>query len=224
MSGFTNETFEVLAELEQNNNKAWYDANKDRLNTVARAPFAGMLGIVTALLEGSSTPMQGSAKSMFRQYRDVRFSKDKTPYKATVSGLLTASGDKKDGGGVVYAQIEPGGGFVGAGFHNLPTAELSLIRDRIIAEPEVFAEIRSGLEAKGLPLKFDNTLSSMPRGYAQHADHPQADALKLKSFLVSEEQHKSVWISGDIVERMVAVSEAVGPLLRFGRGALAGQS
>jgi uncharacterized protein (DUF2461 family) len=107
-----------------------------------------------------------------------------------------------------------------AGFYQLPTTGLGAIRDRILARPDEFSGIRAALDKKGLPLMFDNTLKTMPRGYAQHEDHPQADALKLKSFVVSQDQPRETWTSGDIVERMVAMAEAAGPLITFGREAL----
>jgi uncharacterized protein (TIGR02453 family) len=105
MTGFTSDTFAVLDELQRNNTKEWYDANKVRLNASARAPFAAMLEVVSALLDGSRYPMRGSAKTMFRQNRDVRFSKDKTLYKTNVSGMITPSGTKGEKEGVVYAQV-----------------------------------------------------------------------------------------------------------------------
>ncbi len=220
MTGFSDQTFEVLQALSDNNSKEWYDANRDRLQTHARAPFEAMLRTVSMLLEGSKYPMSGSKKTMFRQNRDVRFSKDKTLYKTTVSGMITPSGTKTEMGGVVYAQVGPKGGWMAAGFYKLSTSDLGLMRDAIIADPDAFARIRDGLTAKGWPLRFENTLRTMPRGYAQHENHSQADALRLKSYVVSADQPKAVWTSGDIVEKMVELAETIGPLLAFGRDAL----
>ena len=64
----------------------------------------------------------------------------------------------------------------------------------------------------------------MPRGYTQHADHELADALRLKRYVVSTPQPKEVWLNGDIVEHIVAMAEAIAPLLRFGRDALSNQA
>ncbi len=224
MTGFTEATFRVLAELEANNTKAWFDANRDRLYSDARAPFEAMLDSVTMRLAGSKCPLAGSARTMFRQNRDVRFSKDKRPYKPTVSGMITPSGTKSGLGGVVYAQVGPQAGLLAAGFYKLGTADLGLMRDRIIAEPERFSEIAAALAARGLPLSTEDTLRTMPRGYADHDDHPLAGFLKLKSYTVHAPQPKPIWISGDIVQRMVDMALAVAPLLAFGRDALARRS
>lgn len=220
MAGFTEASFALLAELEANNNKAWYEENKEKLKEQARDPFAGMLGVVSMLLEGSRYPMMGSDKTMFRQYRDVRFSKDKTPYKATVSGMITPNGSKGEGGGVVYAQIGPRGGMLAAGHYQLATAELNSVRDCIVADPVGFAEMVEALEAKGYPLSRDNSLKTMPRGFQQHADATFADFLRLKNYVTRVEQPKDAWLNGDIVEKMVHLAEAIGPLNAWVREAM----
>ncbi len=220
MAGFNPQSFDLLTELEANNTRDWYEANKERLKQDVRAPFAGMLGVATALLEGSRYPLIGSDKTMFRQNRDVRFSKDKTLYKTNVSGLLTPTGTKEEMGGVVYAQVGPREGFVAGGFYQLGTAELNKVRDRMLADATAFTKIVETLEEKGWPLNRDNTLKTMPRGYKQHEDHPLAPYLRLKGYTVSSTEPKEVWLNGDIVERLVALAEAIGPLNAWVRDAL----
>ena len=94
MTLISDTSFSLLAELAENNRKDWYDANKGDLKTHCLTPFAEMLEHISNRLVDSPYPLEGSAKTMFRMYRDVRFSKDKTPYKSTVSGMLTPSGAK----------------------------------------------------------------------------------------------------------------------------------
>lgn len=220
MTGFTDQTFQLLSALEQNNTREWYEENKDALKEHARAPFASMLGITTMLLEGSRYPLIGSDKTMFRQNRDVRFSKDKTLYKSTVSGLLTPTGTKKEMGGVVYAQVGPEAGVLAGGFYQMTTSDLNLVRDRMIADAERFGELADVLARKGYPLRTDNTLKTMPRGFKQHEDHPLAATLKLKGYTVRVEQPKEAWLNGDIVEHIVALAEAIGPMNAWIRDAL----
>lgn len=224
MTGFTEQTFQMLAGLEQNNTREWYEENKDALKAHARAPFAGMLGVATMLLEGSRYPLMGSDKTMFRQNRDVRFSKDKTLYKSTVSGLLTPTGTKKEMGGVVYAQVGPIGGLIAGGFYQLSTADLNLVRDRMMADSDTFAELVETLGARGYPLAVSNTLKTMPRGFKEHENHPLSDYLKLKGYTVRADQPKEVWLNGDIVERLVALAELLGPLNAWVRNALTYES
>lgn len=220
MNGFTARSFDILRELEANNNRDWYEANKADLKTFVREPFAGMLAIASVLLEGSRYPLSGNDKTMFRQNRDVRFSKDKMPYKTNVSGMLTRDGTKQEMGGVVYAQIGPRDGLSAGGFYQLATAGLGKVRDRIIADAGQFGDIVEDLAASGYPLEKENSLKTMPRGFKQHEDHPLAAYLKLKSYTVRQAQPPEVWINGDIVERLVALAEAVGPLNAWVRDAL----
>lgn len=220
MAGFTPQAFQILEQLERNNTRDWYEENKAALKSQVHAPFAGMLGVVTMLLEGSRYPLTGSDKTMFRQNRDVRFSKDKTLYKSNVSGVLTTSGTKKEMGGVVYAQVGPRGGLVAGGFYQLATAELNKVRDRMIEDADRFTEIVEALEDKGYPLSAQNTLKTMPRGLKQHEDHPLADFLKLKGYTVRSDEAPEVWLSGDIVERLVAFAEIIGPMNDWLRDAL----
>ena len=220
MTGFSNASFDTLGQLEANNTREWYEENKEALKVHVRLPFAGMLRIASMLLEGSRYPLQGSDKTMFRQNRDVRFSKDKTLYKTNVSGMLTRDGTKQEMGGVVYAQIGPRGGLLAGGYYQLSTQDLNKVRDRMTADTDRFEELTSALAAKGYPLEQDNSLKTMPRGFKQHEDHALADHLKLKGYTVRREQPPEVWLSGDIVERMVELAEAIGPLNAWVRDAL----
>jgi uncharacterized protein (TIGR02453 family) len=220
MTGFTPRSFEILAQLEQNNTREWYDVNKSDLKEQVRGPFAGMLGLATMLLEGSRYPVRGSDKTMFRQNRDVRFSKDKTLYKTHVAGMLTPSGTKDEMGGVVYAQMGPRGGLIAAGYYQLTTADLNRVRDRMIADVAQFTELMEGLAAKGYPLSWENTLKTMPRGFKQYEDHDLAEALKLKGYTVRREVPREEWLNGDIVERIVALAEIIGPMNAWVRDAL----
>lgn len=220
MAGFTPQSFQLLGQLAHNNTRDWYEDHKDMLKKEVREPFSGMLGVATMLLEGSRYPLMGSEKTMFRQNRDVRFSKDKTLYKTHVSGMLTPSGTKSEMGGVVYAQIDGQGGMLAAGFYQLGTADLNKVRDRMIHDADTFESLIHDLDAKGYPLGRDNALKTMPRGFKQHQDHPLADYLRLKSYTVRSHEPQDTWINGDIVERIVTLAEIVGPLNSWIRNAL----
>ena len=220
MAGFTPQTFKILAQLEQNNTRDWYEEHKGALKTHVREPFAGLLAVATMLLEGSRYSVRGSDKTMFRQNRDVRFSKDKTLYKTNVSGLLTPTGTKKEMGGVVYAQVGPRGGLIAGGFYQLPTADLNKVRDRMIADSDRFSALADDLAAKGYTLERVNSLKTMPRGFKEQEAHPLADYLKLKGYTVRSEEPPEIWMTGDIVERLVSLAEVIGPMNAWVRDAL----
>lgn len=153
---------------------------------------------------------------MFRMHRDVRFSKDKSPYKTSVGGLLTPSGTKKESQGLCYLHLAVGGGFVATGFYRLATDHLVQIRRRIAADPQAFGEVMEGLRRTGRTLSREDSLKRMPRGFEDQADRPFADALKLKSFIVSENLSEAAWLDGDVVRRAARLVGDTAPLLTFG--------
>ena len=152
---------------------------------------------------------------MFRMHRDVRFSKDKTPYKTSISGLLTPDGTKAEAHGLGYIELGRGGGFAGFGRHSLSAGELGPIRDRIIAETDTFTRILSDLQAHGLGLMRDKSLKSMPRGYAEHDGHPHADEIRLTSMIVKLDLPKSVWIDGSVSTRVSDAAIQCADFMKF---------
>lgn len=213
-------SFELLEELAENNNKDWYDAHKAEFEAKLRAPFAEVLEAVTARLEGSISPLTGSKKTMFRQNRDIRFSKDKSPYKTSVSGLLTPSGTKKEMNGVLYIHLDATGGFMATGFYQLATSKLGLIRERIVERPKRFSQMLGSLAEHDLDLDRASSLTRMPKGFEAHDGHEHAAYIKLKNFLVLEDLPKSAWTSGDVVDRATHLALASADFLGFCQTAL----
>ena len=216
---FTHRSFELLEGLEANNEKAWYTEHKSEFETHLRIPFALLLEWTTECLADTDVPLMGSAKTMFRQNRDVRFSKDKSPYSTFVGGLLTPSGTKAEKDGVLYAQLNSSGGMLACGFYKFKAAALAQIRDRIVEAPDEFSRVLQDLEAAGLSLNEDDKLISMPRGYQDQKDHIYGDYLKLKSFIVQMPLVRQAWLDSQVVERMVTLAKGCASLLKFGRSA-----
>ncbi|MEM6479244.1 MAG: DUF2461 domain-containing protein [Pseudomonadota bacterium] len=207
--------FDLLAALEANNEKAWYDANKAEFEAQVRAPFADILEAITARLDGSIAPLMGSKKTMFRQNRDVRFSNDKSPYKINVSGLLTPTGTKSDMAGILYLHMDKSGGFIATGFYQFPTAKLGLIRDRIVGNPARFRQMLDSLAEHDLALDMSSSLTRMPKGYAEHEDHAHAGYIKLKNFIVMQPVTRDAWTSGAIVDDATHLALASADFLGF---------
>lgn len=218
---FTPRSFELLAELEANNEKAWYDEHRHEFQDSLREPFAGVLEQVTERLEDTDVPLAGGAKTMFRQHRDIRFSKDKSPYSTHVSGVLTPSGTKAEKAGLVYVHLDSSGGMIACGFYQLKAADLAPLRDRILDRPVEFASVLKDLSDADLSLSDTDKLVTMPRGYGQYEHHQYADYLKLKSFVVQVSVGKGAWIEGDMVDCIVEYAKNCASLLAFGRAAQA---
>lgn len=210
-----NSAFSLLAELEANNNRAWFDANRDAIKDQVQLPFAAVLDAITSALADADLPLQGGAATMFRMHRDVRFSADKSPYKASASGLLTPDGTKNEAGGLMYLHMDQHGGFLACGAYTMPTPALNAIRDRIIAEPEAFGAAIEALATAGLSLSDDMMLKSMPRGYSDYAEHRFADDLRRKVLIVRRELGPDDWQSGAVVSEAARVARACAGLLRF---------
>ncbi|MDC0860517.1 DUF2461 domain-containing protein [Planktomarina temperata] len=214
-------SFDLLDQLARNNTKDWYDAHKADIKTHCLAPFGEMLEHVSNRLMDSDRPLEGSAKTMFRMHRDVRFSKGKTPYKSSVSGVLTPSGTKAEMAGMVYVEMNASGGWVAGGFYKLPTAQLSLIRQRIIDEPDAFQTVLDGLSDAGTGLADMDRLTRMPKGFSEYEDHPFAEDIKRKSFIIRADVAMASWLNGDVTGIVADLACTVGPLVKFGKTALA---
>ncbi|MBE9101779.1 DUF2461 domain-containing protein [Vacuolonema iberomarrocanum] len=216
---FTSQSFDLLDGLADNNEKAWYDEHRKEFDAYLRKPFGHMLELVTDGLAETDVPLIGSAKTMFRQNRDIRFSKDKSPYSTHVSGVLTPTGSKSEKQGLLYVQLDRTGGMIACGFYKLKAGELAPIRDSILEEPDAFAQVLQDLNDAGLSLSDEDTLSAMPRGYEDYDQHDYADYLKLKSFIAQTPLSKSAWLEADMVDRLVQYAKGCASLLEFGRAA-----
>jgi uncharacterized protein (TIGR02453 family) len=165
-AGFPDEALLFYEGLEADNSKAYWADQRERYERTVRGP---MLALLAAL-----EPEFGPAK-MFRPYRDIRFSADKTPYK-THAGAVVGTGDA---GGPLYVQVSASGLMIGGGYYQMAPDQLSRYRQAVLAERagrRLTAEVDS-LVADGWSLIGDR-LSRAPRGVDPH--HPRIELLKHK--------------------------------------------
>lgn len=176
-----------LTQLQKNNNKTWFDAHKKEFEQ-AKKEF---LVFVASLLENVSSFDKDikdiQAKDcVFRIYRDVRFAKDKTPYKNHFGAFICANGKKSNGPGY-YVHLQPSNqSFIGGGIY-MPEGEmLAKIRQEIDYNGQKLIDIlKKPSFKKHFPKLWDeDKLSRPPKGY--EADNPFIEILKLKSFIVSQ--------------------------------------
>ena len=172
-----------LADVGQNNDREWFATQTERYQTV-RAEFQGFVGDVLANLADVRPAFAelDPAKCIFRIHRDVRFSKNKTPYKTNVSAVIGVGGKNTDDP-CGYFQIEPGGkSMVACGLYQPSTAELHQIRQRIAADPTPLRAILRGMK-RHYPDGLTGERSARLRGFT--ADHPAYDLLIFKSFVAT---------------------------------------
>ncbi len=214
-SGFTQRSFDLLAGLTEHNDTVWFHAHKDRFEASLQEPFEQLLEEASDRLVGSEYPVRGSRQTMFRLNRDVRFSADKSPYTCQVSGLLTPGGTKGESSGLVYVQVGASGGMLAGGLYQPGASRLAPLRQSIIEEPLPFARMMKGLQRAGRDLDRSDAVKTMPRGFAEHADDPWADVIRLKQLVVMEQVPMSTFLDDSVADRVVAFATDIAPLLQF---------
>lgn len=183
---------QFLAELSENNNRAWFVMNKPRYD-ILRAEFLELVtGLIAAI--GKFDPAVADCnpkKALFRINRDMRFSKEKIPYKTHFSAAINASGLKKPsqgGGATYYFHIDKTGTLLIAGGEWMPPAErLRAIREYVIADAAGFSKLLKNKKLKATygELQQEGKLTRPPKGF--DAEDPHLEYIKLKSFIVWKE-------------------------------------
>ena len=174
-----------LRDLKANNERPWFEANKDRYRTDVRDPVLDFIGAFAQPLAKISpyfvADPRANGGSLFRIYRDVRFSKDKTPYKTNVGAHFRHAAGKDAHAPGFYLHLEPGTCFSGCGIWRPDNQSLGRIRDAIVGRP---SEWQSITNAKAFRETFDmmgGSLKRPPLGY--DPDHPLIEDLKRKDFV-----------------------------------------
>lgn len=213
--GFTNRTFDYFEGLAAHNGKEWVHANADTFDAVIDAPFAEVLAALTDRLSDAEVPLTGSSDTTFRMNRDVRFTKDKSPYSTHRAAVLTPSGAKDEDGAVLYLHLAADGGFAFCGWHAMEAGELEPMRRRIIDRADAFDGVLAALDKAGLALDRADALTSMPRGFEDMDGHRHAGIVRLKSLGLRRDLPKVAWTSGDVTDRVEELARGAMPLLRF---------
>jgi len=173
---FTPDLFRFLVRLKRNNNRDWFQAHKDEYETHVQQPvlrfiadFAAPLYAISPYLVADPRPSRGS---MFRIYRDTRFSSDKRPYKTNVAMRFSHRGKDVHSSGF-YLHLESGGCFAASGLWHPEPATLLQVRTAIVSRPEEWRAVRK-------LLNWDDAtkLSRPPRGFP--SDHEFVEDLKLR--------------------------------------------
>ena len=208
--------FQFLCDLKAHNDREWFQANKARYEADVKDP---MLTFIMAVAEplrslnrhfvADPRPMGGS---MFRIFRDTRFSKDKSPYKTNVGAQFRHCDCTKDvHSPAFYLHLEPGGCFVGAGLWHPDPDSLRKVRERIVSHEKEWKALRS-LGVTGEALK------RVPQGF--DPGHPFAEDLKLKDFYTSQPLSERVICAPDFLERFTQICRQNLPLMAFQTKAL----
>lgn len=213
----TKESLQFLDDLKKNNNREWFQDNKKRYEVFKKdyhQLVSDFLDIMKPL--DPSLELLEIKDCTFRINRDIRFSKDKSPYKSHL-GVWMSAGAKGANRSGYYVHIEKGGSFIAGGFYSPDAEELKKVRKEIAFFYDDLQEILNDKNFKkefgSLDVNENNSLKSMPRGYEK--DHPAIEFLKLKNFTASQTYDISEVTKKDFVKKMSEKLIALKPLNDF---------
>jgi uncharacterized protein (TIGR02453 family) len=210
---FTPRLFDFLRELKANNNKDWFDPNKQRYIDDVRDPLLAFIAAMGPRLRDISPfLMADPKKAMFRIYRDIRFSKNKEPYKTVASAFFYHQTVGKEGPGV-YLHLEPGGCFIGIGLYHPDPVARTKVTDSIVARTDAWRDAVSGKEFRKLFKMEGESMAKLPRQY--DSNHPFAEDLKRKDFIVVSYFTEKQACARDFVDRVDHASHVAEPYLGF---------
>ncbi|MGA2669610.1 MAG: DUF2461 domain-containing protein [Ignavibacteria bacterium] len=208
-------TLDFLKGLKRHNNREWFNKNKE-LYDDAKKDFEGFISELIHRVSEFDRAVEGLQikDCVFRIYRDVRFSKDKTPYKYHF-GAVVGEGGRRSELASYYFHIEPGGNSLLAGGKWMPSNEhLLAIRNGIFANLKEFNKIINDKDFKKyFRTLSDEKLSSAPRGFPK--DHPDIELIKFKSYSVYTPMKDEQVLSKSIADYSVKVFKAVVPFNTF---------
>jgi uncharacterized protein (TIGR02453 family) len=211
MQYFDDGTFAFLRELRRHNEREWFNENKERYERSVKEPLLQFIADVGPELKKISPSLVADPRpvggSMFRIHRDVRFSKDKSPYKTHAGAHFQSTGS----GPGYYLHVSPGESFMAGGIWMPEPAVLQRIRERISQRPADWKKARDTLD------DTEDALKRPPRGF--DADDPMIEDIKRKSFTGSVPLSEPQMKRADLVKTFIRGCKEIAPLMRFLAGA-----
>ncbi|MEM6767564.1 MAG: DUF2461 domain-containing protein [Bacteroidota bacterium] len=215
------DTLAFLGELAENNHKDWFEENRSRYKR-ARENFISFIDRLIPEIQQFDPEVtdQEARNCIFRINRDVRFSKDKSPYKINLAAVI-AKGGKKSGYASYYLHLKPGECMMGGGNYMPPSADLKKIRHHIEMEGEVLRELIDDDSFKEYfgELRGEK-LKTAPKGYPK--DHPDIDLLQHKGFYVMRSFSDEEVLDEELIDQTLETFQAITPLNHFLNAALDG--
>ena len=212
-------TVEFLSKLSKNNNREWFEKNRPAYEA-AKNNFKEFIdaAILSASKFDPAIKNLESKNCIFRINRDVRFSKNKAPYKNNFGASISPGGKKSFSAGY-YIQVQPGESFIAGGMWQPPAPQINAIRQEIDYHSDEFKKIISAKEFKKYfgALSEEDKLKFAPKGYDKV--HPEIELLKYKSYIVVHSFKDSEVLSKDFLKNCTNVMKAMYPLDLFLRRA-----
>lgn len=212
---FTPKTLAFLRALKRHNDREWFKARREEYDAVVRRPMVAFIERFSEDFRDFAPELVASERaSLYRIYRDTRFSADKSPLKTHIAAIFPWKGLPKHEGAGLYFHVAPGEVWAGGGMYMPQTAQLNRVRNHIaahhrrfraIVEPPSFRRRTGGLDGE--------RLQRVPRGFP--ADHPAAEYLKYRQFLAGKEYPASFATSPRFYATLLALFREIAPLIAF---------
>ena len=214
---FNKQFFGFLKELKQNNAREWFQANKERYRSVVQEPLLGFISDFSDPLYDISHEFvadpRPSGGSMFRIHRDVRFAKDKSPYKTHAAAQFRHRAGRDAHAPGFYLHLEPGNVFVGAGSWHPGGEAIGHIRTAIAENSKKWQKILDDPEFSKSHKLVGEGLKRPPRGF--DPEHPLIEELKRKDFISIENFSQTKACSASFVDAVAESFRTAAPLVRF---------
>jgi uncharacterized protein (TIGR02453 family) len=211
---FTPKTLSFLKSLKRNNKREWFHARKDQFEEHCRVPMIAVVERLAVDMRSFAPEMVADPKvSLFRQYRDTRFSSDKTPIKTNVAATFPNRTMGRMNGAGLYCEVGPDYVWIGGGAYQPDGPQLHAIREHIVSDYKRFDALVKAPAFRKIGGLQGDTLSRVPRGFDKA--HKAAPYLMHKQFLGFREEPGSFATSKDFYKNLLATFKALTPLVRF---------
>lgn len=208
-------TLEFLKNLKKNNSKEWFDKNKS-IYEKAKLNFEDFISERILEMAKINPNLVGieAKKCIFRLNRDVRFSKNKEPYKINFGAAISEIGKSMETA-LFYFHLEPGNkSFIAAGRYMPDSKSLRAIREKILDDPDTFKKIIGNKKIKEIFNDLsDLKVKTAPRGYAK--DHPEIELLKYTSFIVEKQISDELLLTKEFTKLWIDAYKAVFPFISY---------
>lgn len=204
-----------LKSLKRHNDREWFQPRKEEYERLLRAPMVALVERLADDLRAFAPELLADPKkSVFRIYRDTRFSENKQPYKTHVSAHFPHRNLVGTCGAGLYFEVAAGWVWIGGGLYSPETPELQAIRERIADNPKQFrAIVESPAFRRGVGTLEGDTLQRVPRGFPP--DHEAAGYLKHRQFIAGREFPQSLAASTRFYPTLVATFKHLAPLVKY---------
>ncbi len=213
--GFSPKALSFLRQLKRNNDREWFKARREQYDLLLREPMIALIEQLSIDFRSFAPELLASPKtSLYRIYRDTRFSENKAPLKTHVAAVFPCKGLGKHQGAGLYFEVAPGWVWVGGGMYAPETSQLQAVREHIAVNTRRLRTIvESPAFRRSVGSLDGERLQRVPRGFAK--DHPAAEYLKYRQFLAGREFPSSFSTSPRFYAGVTQVFRQVAPLIRF---------